>query len=102
MSTESPPPAESPHAAETPHPAESPRTRWAAIIWGMLFAAVAVVGIRLLADESSTETIADALMALTPTTFGALALLTVGVLILVTGAVGLVRHLQRRWTARRV
>ncbi len=97
MSTD---PTTSPIEAPVEALAEAPRTRWAAIIWGALFAAVAIAGIRLLSDERSVGAVADWAMTLTPTTLGALGLLAVGVLVLVSGAVGLVRHLQRRFATR--
>ncbi|WP_244632102.1 MULTISPECIES: hypothetical protein [unclassified Microbacterium] len=43
-----------------------PRTRWAAIIWGLLFATIAAVALGQLADATRRETIADALMGMTP------------------------------------
>ncbi|MEU4015046.1 hypothetical protein AB0E56_07210 [Microbacterium sp. NPDC028030] len=76
-----------------------PRTRWAAIIWGLLFAAVAAAALGQLADANRRETIADALMAMTPATTTAFLLLTAGVLLLVGGAAGLVRRAQRTLSA---
>jgi len=76
-----------------------PRTRWAAIIWGTLFAAVAASALWLLSDADRRTTVADGLLGLTPTTVVTIALLSVGVLLLVSGAAGLVRRAQRRFAS---
>lgn len=85
----------------TPLVATPPRTRWAAVIWGLLFAAIAGAGIWLLTDAQRQAGIADWVMELTPSTLGGLAVLVAGVLVLATGAVGLIRHAQRRYAASR-
>ncbi|MFJ2369385.1 hypothetical protein [Microbacterium sp. NPDC087665] len=85
----------------TPLVATPPRTRWAAVIWGLLFAAIAGAGIWLLTDAQRQSGIADWVMELTPSTLGGLAVLVAGVLVLATGAVGLIRHAQRRYAASR-
>lgn len=80
-------------------PTTAPRTRWAAIVWGLLFAAIAALALGQLADPSRRATIADALMTMTPTTITGIVLLTAGVLLLVGGAAGLIRHAQRKLAA---
>lgn len=90
-----------PPAAMTASPAPlvdpgAPRVRGAAIIWGLLFAAIAFAGIWMLTDDERRSATADAITALTPETGVALVLLAIGVLVLVTGAVGLIRHAQHR------
>ncbi|PRB10622.1 hypothetical protein [Microbacterium sp. MYb62] len=80
-------------------PTTAPRTRWAAIIWGLLFAAIAALALGQLADATRRETIADALLTTTPTTITAIILLTAGVLLLVGGAAGLIRRAQRKLAA---
>ncbi|WP_226531326.1 hypothetical protein [Microbacterium paraoxydans] len=82
-----------PTIVEAPSP---PRTRWAAVIWGVLFAATAATALWMLADADRRDTVADGLLALTPTTIVTILLLTAGVLILVGGAAGLIRRAQRR------
>lgn len=82
-----------PTTTETTTP---PRTRWAAIIWGTLFAAVATCALWVLADEGRRTAMADALVGLTPTTGNMILVLTVGVLLLVGGAAGLIRRAQRK------
>ncbi|WP_270366289.1 hypothetical protein [Microbacterium algeriense] len=73
-----------------------PRTRWAAIIWGLLFAAVAGTALWILSDTERREAVADGLLELTPATVVTIVLLSVGVLLLVSGAAGLVRREQRK------
>lgn len=99
MSTPSTAPASTPAPAfqvETPTP---PRTRWAAIVWGLLFAAVAAVSLWLIADDDRRVGVSDWVLSLTPATIGTLLILTIGVLLLVAGASALLRRVQRRMTA---
>ena len=76
-----------------------PRTRWAAIIWGLLFAAIAAISLWALTDEGRRDGIADGLLAMTPATVTTIALLSLGVLLLVGGVAGLVRRAQRKFAA---
>lgn len=76
-----------------------PRTRWAAIVWGFLFAAVAATSLWLIVDDDRRSGIADWALTLTPVTVSTLLILTIGVLVLVTGASALLRTVQRRSTA---
>lgn len=76
-----------------------PRTRWAAIIWGLLFAGSATAALWMLSDAGRRDTLADALLTLTPATIVTILLLTVGVLLLVGGAAGLIRRAQRKLAA---
>ncbi|WP_435747042.1 hypothetical protein [Microbacterium sp. PMB16] len=76
-----------------------PRTRWAGIIWGALFAAVAASGFWLLVDGDRRSTATDWVLTLTPSMILTLAILTAGVLVLFAGAVGLLRRGQRRMAA---
>ncbi len=73
----------------------TPRTRWAAILWGTLFAALAAVGFVAVIDDERRAEIADWTMALTPATIAASSVLALGVLVLVAGAAGLARRAQR-------
>jgi len=75
--------------------APPPRTRWAAIIWGLVFAAVAWGGIWMLSDTARRHDVTDWLGTLDPGSITAFALLTVGALVLVGGMVGLIRRAQR-------
>lgn len=73
-----------------------PRTRWAAIIWGLLFAAVAGTALWVLSDTERREAVANGLLGLTPATVVTIVLLSVGVLLLVSGAAGLLLREQRK------
>lgn len=92
-STASGPTASVPEVAIAP---TSPRTRWAAIIWGAVFAAVAAMAIGLLADESRSDDVSEWILSLTPASITAMALLALGGIVLICGAIGLIRRGQRR------
>ena len=77
-------------------PLAAPRVRIAAIVWGLVFAATSLAGIWLLSDGRRRDDAADWVTSLTPNSAVAVLLLTIGVLVLVTGAAGLLRHAQRR------
>ncbi|GAA1141373.1 hypothetical protein GCM10009651_26880 [Microbacterium natoriense] len=95
--TVDPSPAAAMAAASAPAP---PRTRWAAIIWGTLFAVIAGNAIFLLADDARREGIAGWMLDLTPMTVTSFALLVAGGLVLLLGAIGLIRRVQRRAASR--
>jgi len=105
--TEQPPAFEPPvfdrpaDAAPTPPPA--PRIRWAGIVWGLVFAAIAVVSLWVLAAASRREAIAAWAKALSPESVSPGVLLGVlvlglGALLIVVGGIALLRRLS---TARR-
>ncbi|MBN6192187.1 hypothetical protein JQN58_35470 [Aneurinibacillus sp. BA2021] len=76
----------------------APRTRWAAIIWGVVLAAIAGAALWVLADDDRRAALADGVATLTPATILTVVLLSAGALLLVGGAAGLVRRVQRRRT----
>lgn len=78
-----------------------PRTRWAAIVWGLVFAALAVAGIQLVSSPVRFDQMLDWFVALTLPAVIAYALLAVGVLVLVAGLVGLLRRAQVLLASRR-
>lgn len=84
-----------PPAAPTP-----PRTRWAAIIWGLVFAAIAVSMIGLLVDDRRSDAVADWILSLTPASITAMVLLALGGIVLICGAIGLIRRVQHRSASR--
>lgn len=86
---------------QTPVVPTPPRTRWAAIVWGTCFAALAATGLWLLTGPDTGKGIAGWVSAQTPGTTTATVLLCVGALVLVGGAIGLIRHAQRRFSASR-
>ncbi len=79
-----------------------PRIRWAGIVWGTFFAAVSGVMLwALLTAAAQRDAVRDWILALSPTsvapgTVAAFSLLTLGVLMLVGGAVALLRRAQVR------
>lgn len=81
--------------ASTDSAALTPRTRWAAIIWGTVFATLAWIGIWLLSSSARREDVTDWFAGLTPGTITAVSLLSLGVLVLITGLAGLARRAQR-------
>lgn len=78
---------------------EAPRTRWAAVVWGLFFAAVAIGGLWLLSEPSRPNTAVEWAATLDAATGVALLILGLGVILLVAGAAGLLRRTQRRRTA---
>lgn len=77
-------------------PITAPRTRWAAIIWGAFFVIVAWTGIWMLGAPGRRDGVTDWFASLDPGMLTASALLVAGVLVLVTGLVGLFRRAQRQ------
>lgn len=86
--------------AEAASASEGPRIRWAAIIWGLVFAAVAGWGLWTSISASRftalSAQIEDAIMTGDPGGIAVIGVLVVGALVLLTGLVGLARRLQQR------
>ncbi|MEV8358255.1 hypothetical protein [Microbacterium sp. NPDC076895] len=78
---------------------EAPRTRWAAVVWGLFFAAVAIGGLWLLSEPSRPSDAVEWAVTLDAATGVAILILGLGVILLVAGAAGLLRRTQRRRTA---
>lgn len=78
-----------------------PRVRWAGIVWGAVFAALAVAALVTIGSEASRDALHDGILGFDPasinpgTVWGAVALI-VGVILLLTGGLALIRHAQRR------
>lgn len=81
-------------------PEERPRVRWAAIVWGLLFAAIAAGTLAILLRPESRDAFAEWAFALSPLTVTLYGLLALGALVLVGGLAGLLRRAQRRRTQR--
>lgn len=75
---------------------EAPRTRWAAVVWGLFFAAVAIGGLWLLSEPSRPSAAVEWAVTLDAATGVAILVLGLGVILLVAGAAGLLRRTQRR------
>lgn len=101
----SPPMATAPdahgHASPWRHdaPATEPRTRWAGIIWGVVIAAIAVVGIRTVIDDAARAATGDWWFGLTSVAGVAWFALAVGAIAVLCAAVGLIGRAQRRRAA---
>lgn len=104
-----PPPADAAVAASVPAftaatgPAvyDPPRVRWAGIVWGLFFAVVAGLGLWMIVDPRQRAGLGDWLATLTPGALIASAVLAAGVLVLLTGAAGLLRRAQSGLARRR-
>jgi len=85
-------------ATATEDPAEAtlprPRTRWAAIVWGLVFATIAVGGVWLTAAPPRLDAALAWIGDLDAGGAVAYGLLAVGALLLVGGLVGLLRRAQ--------
>ena len=103
-----PPTAESAHEA-TPVSAApaltapAPRVRWAGIIWGSVMAAAAASALWFLADPAHYAPLRRWLLTLEPESFQpgwivGIAIIAVGLLLLIIGAVALLRRAQVRAT----
>ena len=88
-------PADDPSTTDPAPDAERPRTRWAGIVWGLAFVAVAVGGIHLAITPAAFGAVVEWFAALTVPTLVATGLLAVGAVLLITGVAGLLRRLQR-------
>ncbi|ALJ19155.1 hypothetical protein [Microbacterium sp. No. 7] len=78
-----------------------PRTRWAAIIWGLVFAVLAAAGLALANAPRPIDRLSEWVQQVEPVSLTAYGLLVVGGLVLVTGLVGLARRAQKHLAARR-
>ncbi len=77
------------------------RTRWAGIVWGLVFVVLAGAGLSLTSAEDRADELAAWIAGLDTATAIGCGLLAVGALVLVTGLVGLLRRAQRAVAARR-
>ena len=78
-----------------------PRTRWAAIIWGLVLGGIAAGALRVLLDPALRDGVSDWILGLSPLTIAAYAILVLGGLLLVAGLAGLAGRAQRRLAASR-
>ena len=73
----------------------APRTRWAAIIWGLVFAVISATALWVTVDAGRRDAVADWVVSLSPPAIVAYLLLAAGAIALVGGLVGIARRLQR-------
>jgi len=92
-----------PFAPDPPDPAPlgRPRTRWAAIIWGLVLGGIAAGTLRVLLDPELREGLTDWILGLSPLAIVSYTILVLGGLLLVAGLAGLAGRAQRRLAARR-
>lgn len=81
--------------------AGTPRTRWAAILWGAVLAAIAGGALWVMLSPDGPQRFTDWLVALTPLSVGAYAVVALGGLLLVAGIAGLARRAQVSLAQRR-
>jgi hypothetical protein len=82
-------------------PLTGPRTRWAAIVWGLVFAALAAACIALVSVPGRFADLMVWIGALDVGTAVGYGLLAIGGLVLVIGVIGLLRRAQMKITSRR-
>ena len=73
----------------------APRTRWAAIIWGLVLALISATTLWVTLDAGRRDAVADWVVSLSPPAILAYLLLAGGAIALVGGLVGIARRLQR-------
>lgn len=83
-------------ASAAPAPAlPAPRIRWAAVVWGVVLAALAATAVWVVTDSARRDDVAEWLLSLSVAAGIAYAILAVGALVLIAGLVGIARRLQR-------
>ena len=76
-------------------PHDRPRTRWAAIVWGLIIAGIAGTTLAIVSSPERRLAVSDWAATLTPGAFWILSVLVVGLLILVLAVLALIRRAQR-------
>lgn len=89
-------------AGDVPSSSETlrPRIRWAGIVWGLVLAAVAAAALWFTTADGSVERFGQWMQEVEPVTLIAGGLLAIGILVLLTGIVGLARRAQTRTGTR--
>lgn len=77
-----------------------PRTRWAGILWGLVFLVLSVLGLFAVLDDGVREAAAQWWLTLTPVSLVAYAALAIGAIIIVCAAIGLIGRAQRNAAQR--
>ncbi len=81
---------------------DGPRTRWAAIVWGLTFAAIAAAGYGVTSSTRATATLIDTVADAQIGPAVAIGLLVIGGLVAIAGVAGLLRASQRSLATRRL
>lgn len=79
-----------------------PRTRWAAIVWGLLLATIAAGTLAVVLVPERRLELARWFTTLEPAAIGLYAALAVGTIVLLASLVGLLRRAQRKVAQRRL
>ena len=82
-------------------PLHGPRTRWAAIVWGLVFAALAGGALYVVLSPQHRLELIEWVTSLEATTLALYGALAIGVIVLLFGLVGLLRRAQRALATRR-
>jgi hypothetical protein len=91
-----------PSASPSTSVATGPRVRWAAIVWGLTFAAIAAGGFAVASSPAAMAWLIDAVADAELTTAIAACLFLVGGLVTIAGVAGLLRRAQRSLEGRRM
>ena len=75
-------------------PPPRPRTRWAAIVWGLVVTAIAGAALYIRADSARSTEFATWVSGLTPLSLGLLAILAVGLFVLIVALLSVVKREQ--------
>jgi uncharacterized integral membrane protein len=78
--------------------APPPRIRWAAIVWGLILAVIAVTVLAFIAEPDRRAAVTDFLWSLDGPTLLLLGLVALGFLMLVSGALTAIHRAQNRRT----
>ena len=82
-------------AAASTASSSGPVIRWAAIVWGLAFAALAAALLWVVTDPTRRDDVSAWLETLTPGTFVLYGALVLGALLLVAGLAGILRRTTR-------
>lgn len=85
---------------DSPAVVPGPRVRWAGIVWGTFFSALAFAALWILGSPERREAAGAWLEQLTAPTIVGTAILALGIVLLVAGLVGLLRRAQTTFSRR--
>jgi hypothetical protein len=78
-----------------PAPAPRPTVRWGALVWALLFGAMAATTLWVVVDPARRDAVGDWLITLNPLTGTLIGVIVVGVVVALFGIVGLIRRGER-------
>ncbi|MBM7831928.1 hypothetical protein JOE59_002633 [Agromyces cerinus] len=82
-------------ADSSPMAAARPTIRWGALVWALLFGAMAATTLWVLIDPARRDAVGVWLTTLSPLTAGLYAIIVVGIVVALFGIVGLIRRGER-------